>query len=522
MSNYTQKHIISAIYLIILSIICGVLCSCAPVGPDFTKPEVEVHKQWSRKDQLQQVQAELDLTDWWTAFRDPVLDDLVAIAQKSNTSLEISALRVLEARAQLGIATGSLYPQSQFVAGKADYLSPPENTGATSNYWSYTLGSSIAWEIDFWGKFRRGVQSADAAYMASIAAYDQALILLTAQVVDTYISYRVSEEQLRIAYENIKLQERSYNIAQVLFENGDSSELDVQQAHTLLLSTKATVPNLETQRNTIRNILGNLLGLLPGQINASLEKATSFPELPEQFSIGIPADMLRNRPDVRQAEMLAMSQSALVGVAKAGLFPSFSLSGSIGLAAGSPSDSNFGNLFDSNALTYSIGPSFVWPFLNYGRIKNNVRVQDARLQQALINYRDVVLRAARDAENAMEGFLGARKQTTILLEAVDSAKRSTDLSTYRYSEGFSDYQRVLNSQQALFTQQQRLISSEEAAFKNLIELYTSLGGGWQGQDKSQFVSSKTLQVMQERTNWGDLIDRTMAPAVEKAQYRVDW
>jgi outer membrane protein TolC len=221
--------------------------------------------------------------------------------------------------------------------------------------------------------------------------------------------------------------------------------------------------------------------------------------------------MLRRRPDVRQAEMLAMSQNALVGMAEANLYPSFSLAGSIGLAAGGPGDSNFGDLFSADALTYSIGPSFVWPFLNYGRIKNNVRVQDARLQQALVAYRETSLQAAREAEDAMASYIGQRQQSIILDATVKSALRSNELSTLRYREGFSDYQRVLDSQQSLFTQQQRHITIQGDAVRSLVALYKALGGGWERSDTRAFINPETQQLMQDRTDWGDLMN-TSYPA----------
>lgn len=500
------------------------LNSCAPVGPDFVKPVAEVPESWTQPEATPLSAPVPDLSTWWRTFNDPVLDNLVAIARQRNNNLEIAGLRVLEARAQLGVVTGSIYPQSQLTAGEANYLSPPENTGVTSNYWNYTLGATVAWEIDFWGKFRRGIESADAALMSSVAAYDQALVLLTSQVVDTYVLVRVLEEQLRISRENIRLQERSYEIAEVLYDSGDTSELDMQQAHTLLMSTRATVPGLLSQLKQTRNALGTLLGMVPGSVEALLEGTGSVPQIPEGLSIGVPADMLRRRPDVRQTELLALAQNAQVGVAEAGLYPSFSLAGSIGLASGSPSDSSFGSLFGSDAVTYSIGPSFVWPFLNYGRITNAVRVQDARLQQALVNYRETVLQAATEAENAISGFIGARDQYALLSETVESAKRSASLSTLRYKEGFSDYLRVLNSQQALFTQQQRLISTQEAGVRSLVALFKALGGGWEGRDGDSFVPSSTLETMQNRTDWGKVIDyRIDEPTAQSAgRYKIDW
>jgi outer membrane protein TolC len=228
--------------------------------------------------------------------------------------------------------------------------------------------------------------------------------------------------------------------------------------------------------------------------------------LPETIEVGIPADLLRRRPDVRQAELNALAQNARVGLAQADLYPSFSLTGSIGLVAGGSSNSDFGDLFSSDALTFSIGPSFVWPFLNYDRIRNNVRVQDARLQQALINYQEVAIQAAREAEDAIASLNGALAQTDILTQTVESARRSNELSVLRFKEGFSDYQRVLDAQQSLWAQQQRLITQRGSSVLSLVSLYKSLGGGWENQGERALISDQSRQQMEQRTNWGDLLD----------------
>jgi len=201
-----------------------------------------------------------------------------------------------------------------------------------------------------------------------------------------------------------------------------------------------------------------------------------------------------------------LAQNARVGLAGTDLYPSFSLTGSMGLVAGGAGSSDFGDLFSSDALTFSIGPSFVWPFLNYGRIRNNVRVQDARLQQALINYRETVIQSAREAEDAMVALNGAQVQTDILTQTVASAQRSNELSMLRYKEGFSDYQRVLNSQQSLFAQQQRLIAQRGTSVLSLISLYKSLGGGWENQAGQAMISVQSRDEMEQRTNWGDLLE----------------
>jgi NodT family efflux transporter outer membrane factor (OMF) lipoprotein len=488
------------------ALVTTLLTACAAVGPDFEQPVAEIEPEWTQPVQEGLSNAPIEQETWWTLFQDPVLDALVETARENNNNLEIAGIRVLEAQAQLGIATGLQYPQVQVAAGEATYLSPPDNTGVTSGYWQLGLGATASWEIDFWGRFRRGIESADAAFLASVAAYDQAQVLLTAAVVDLYTVIRSTEEQLRISQDNVAIQQRSFDIARVLYENGQDSELDMQQAQTLLLSTQATVPGLEVALAQARNALSTLLGLPPGSVKDRLAAGSGIPALPDDIAIGIPADMLRRRPDVRQAEYVAMAQNAQIGLAKADLYPSFSLTGSIGLASNTAGDADFGDLFNSDALTWSIGPSFVWPFLNYGRIKNNVRVQDARLQQALIAYRETVLQAAREAEDAMASFIGGRKQNRILAQTVASAVRSNELSTLRYSEGFSDYERVLNAQQALFQQQQRYITNQGDIVRALIALYKALGGGWQTRDGLPRIDPATLETMRQRTDWGDLIE----------------
>jgi NodT family efflux transporter outer membrane factor (OMF) lipoprotein len=280
----------------------------------------------------------------------------------------------------------------------------------------------------------------------------------------------------------------------------------MQQAQTLLLSTKATIPGLETALAQAQNALSVLLGQAPGALRDELARGSGIPGIPDRVAVGVPADMLRQRPDVRQAEYTAMAQNALIGLAEADLYPSFSLSGSIGLTSTTAGDSDFGDLFSSDAFSWSVGPSFIWPFLNYGRIKNNVRVQDARLQQALVAYRETVLQAAREAEDAMASLIGSRQQHAILEQSVKSALRSNELSVLRYSEGYSDYERVLNAQQALFREQQRYIVNRGDMVRNLVALYKALGGGWENRADLPGLDPETVEQMRERTDWGELLD----------------
>ena len=491
-----------------LACVVMTLAGCAAVGPDYTEPEAPAPDAWEMTQDSGLKATPYELVEWWEVFNDPVLNQLVDIAHQQNYSLELAGLRVLESRAQLGIAVGTQYPQQQLASGGVTRISPSENAGQGNTAFSqYDLGASLAWEMDFWGKFRRGIESADAALSASIANYDEAMVLVTAQVVSNYVTIRNLEEQLRIAYENLKLQQRSYDIAEVLYRNGQDSELDVQQAKTLLLGTQATVPELKTQLSLSQNALNTLLG----QINGFVEDLIidgPIPDVPEQVAVGIPADLLRRRPDVRQAELQAVAQNAQVGVATADLYPSIALSGSLGVASISKDVGGGGSssLFNSDSVSYTAGASFTWPVLNYGRIRNNIRVQDARLQQAVVSYQQTALEALQEVDDAMVSLAGAQAQKEILKQGVEAAKRSNDLSMLQYKEGFSGYQRVLDAQKSLFSQQNRYASSQGQAVQSMVQLYKALGGGWEVREGRPFVDENTLTIMRERTNWGDLLN----------------
>ncbi len=332
--------------------------------------------------------------------------------------------------------------------------------------------------------------------------------MLVSQVVDTYIVIRSTEEQLEIARQNVNLQRRSYEITDTLFRNGEQSELDKQQALTLLLSTEATIPALQLTLEQTRNALSTLLGQPPGGIEELIGVNGDIPDPPNEVGVGIPADLLRRRPDVRQAELQAAAQSARIGVATADLYPSFVLTGSLGLVSASGTDStlNGGSLFESDSLQFTGGPAFNWPFFNYGRLKNNIRVQDARFQQTLINYENTVLNATREVEDAITGYVRGQTQQEILGRGVEAARRSTEISMLRYKEGFSDYQRVLQAQQSLFGQQQRHIDARSDTVRSLTALYKALGGGWEIRGERGFVDDETVDAMNERTDWGKLLE----------------
>ena len=515
-NHATRAAYLPNIQLCIAAFAATLLSACATVGPDYVRPDMQMAPDWYQRDYAAPDVTADETKRWWETLDDPELNRLIGLAFQANNTLEIAGLRVLESRAQLGLATGNQYPQAQVIAGGATGIRASKNAANTSagdlQYTQFDAGISASWEIDFWGRFKRGVEAADAAYLSSVSAYDQALVLVAAQTASAYLAIRTLESQLRITQSNIASQQRSYEIVDVQFRNGNSSELDVLQARTLLLSTQATVPGLEADLHRAKHGLSALLGKVPGSIVELVAADGKIPVVPDQLAVGVPAEVLRQRPDVRQAEYLAMMQNANVGVATANLYPSFSISGSLGLVAAGNTNttqtgkSGFDQLFSSDSVSYAVGPSFVWPFLNYGRIKNSIRVQDARLQQALIAYRETVIQAAREVEDAFVSLDGTRSQDKILEETIAVAARANEMALLRFREGFADYQRVLDAQQAQFTQQGRYVGNKSNIVKSFIALYVSLGGGWQGRENAGLVSEGSLNMMRERSDWGELLN----------------
>jgi len=526
-------------------LVCGMVAAislitgCSMVGPDFVKPEAPVETEWLEARDPEIKTAPSDYKAWWSAFHDPVLDSLVEIAYQQNLPLQISGIRILQARAQLGVIVGNIYPQQQQARGGANYNriseNAPNSIGADDSFWQYDAGFDVAWELDVWGKFRRAIESGVANLEASIANYDVVLISLTAEVARSYVLLRTFEERLEIARENVKIQERSLDIAEVRFKAGAVTELDVAQAKSLLKNTEAFIPRFEARIRQAKNALAILLGRLPGQIDHLIGGAKLIPKAPPEIVVDVPAELLRRRPDIQLAEYQIASQTPLIGVSKADLFPSFELFGSFGLLtsssrntqAGGRSGSSFSDLFDSDSFEFFGGPSIRWNLFNYGRINNQVRVEDALLQQLIVNYEDTVLRAHLEVEDSMIGFLRKQQEAGFLMDSVKASQRSVDLSMLQYKEGLVDYQRVLDSQRFLADQQDVWTATRGSAIVNLIAMYKALGGGWQIREGQNFVSKDNIEQMEKRTNWGDLLEpkalATPASAKERQQWRwPDW
>src|SRR5437867_7701687 len=487
------------------------------IGPDYQRPKVSVSSSWGETGDQRVSTESTTYQDWWQAFNDPVLDRLVARAYRDNLTLRQAGVRVLQARAQLGIAVGEVFPQTQQAIGSVQYNRTSDRAatagffpgGSSSfSYWQSQIGAQATWELDFWGRIRRGIESADASLLATLADYDSTLVTLTADVANTYIALRTAEERIRIARENVETQEQTLKIVESRFRNGTVTQLDVEQARTVLLNTQATLPTLETQRRQARDALSVLLGMPPSDLADLLQGPSAIPVSPPQVIVGIPADLLRRRPDIRSAELQAVAQSAQIGVARAELFPAFSLLGNLVLLSTDLGTFKLSDMFRWGARQVQVGPSVQWNILNYGQITNNVRVQDASFQQLLLAYQRAVISAQQDVEDNLVAFLRAQDRADFLAKSVTSSRTAVSLAVLRYREGVTDFTTVLTAQQALLSQQDSLATTLGNISTSLVGVYRALGGGWEFREGDDIVPAEIKAEMRKRTNWGHLLAPT--------------
>ncbi len=474
------------------------------VGPDYRVPEAPLAPGWLDEADPQLVRTSPAPERWWQAFEDPVLDDLVQRAYQQNFSLQAAGLRVIGAQARRGIAIGRLFPQTQEITASYQRTRSSANQVASQgvgNFNSYDAGFDAAWELDLWGKFRRGIEAADAELLAAVASYDDVLVSLLGEVAATYIQIRATEEQLALARSNVQIQRESLDVATGRFESGGTSDLDVQQATALLEDTAAEIPQFEIELRQAQNSLSVLLGMPPADLSALLSGARGIPIPPPTVVVAIPAELLRRRPDVRRDERRLAAQSARIGVAKSELFPQIQLTGAVGLSA-----EQAGKFFEGNSFEAMGGPQFTWPVLNYGRLTNAVRVEDATFQEFVATYVNTVLVAQREVENAIIAYLRGADRVAHLRRSVAAADRAVELSLIQYRGGATDYTSVLTAQQAKLSEDRRLTDSRGRLSTSVVALYKALGGGWELRHGEAFVPPATREEMRQRTWWGDLLE----------------
>lgn len=503
------------------------LSACTTLGPDYVHPEqTALPSDWSVEKAAQDTQqSEQKLQQWWQQFNDPTLNQLVEMASQQNLDLEAAGLRIVQARSLLGISTGLQYPQVQTVSGNLAraYVN---DQGVNNAALSFDAG----WEMDIWGKYARGIESAEAGYYASIASYHDIMVAITAEVARNYINYRTFQERILLSRRNIEIQERVVNITQVQFDSGNVTELDVQQAKNQLFNTKAAQPSLEIAMKQSRTALALLLGVLPEEMEKLLQSegfAQRMADYENQFKSSgrkpalsgsdersivprpprlddkVDASLVMRRPDLQVSEMQARAQSAKIGVAETALYPSFSLFGSIGIDSTVPDGSSFSF---SDSLTMVVGPTFSWNIFQYGRVKNNIRFEDARFQETLTNYNKKVLQAVNEVTNALEAYDLYLEQKSLRLQSVNSSIRAFNISMTQYENGQISFERLLNSVEKMTRAEDSYATIKGNVANQVVALYKSLGGGWEAQTGQPFLSETTAKQMQDRSDWDGQLD----------------
>lgn len=485
------------------------------VGPDYHGVDAAVAETWIDAKDVR-IQPELrDLSRWWSVFRDPVLDGLVESAQNQNLSLREAGFRVLAARAQLGIATGNIFPQTQNAAGNYRHVNTPVGTptqivaglqGVTmqvtdplgthdvtfnnnvsfplvsqnSFFDQWNLGFNLAWELDFWGRFRRAIAAAEDSLDASAANYDDVLVTMLGDVATNYVAIRTLETRLEFVRQNVEEQRKIVAFQKRVYENGlmrkgrpRLRKYDIYQLESVLAQTEAAIPQLEIQLREAGNRLCVLLGLPPRELQQELGKHP-IPAAPAEVVVGIPADLLRRRPDIRRAERQLAAQAEQIGIAETDLYPAFSIVGTLAYQA-----NDFGNLFGPNAFNSSLGPSFQWNILNYGRIRNNMRLQDAKFQELWASYQRTVLLANAEVENGLVRFVRAQERARSLDASVDFAEKTLDEIKKAEDLPDVDANQIAVVAQNKVQQQDLQAQAHGEIAQGLIQVYRALGGGWE-------------------------------------------
>ncbi len=421
---------------------------------------------------------EADLRTWWTFLNDPLLDRLIDRSTQGNLGLLDALARIMEARAFLGIATGEFSPDVDGVgatersrASENVTTAVPAPQSRTDTF--YQIGLDSSWEIDVWGRIRRSVESEEAGFRASVEDYRDVLVSLYADVASTYVDVRTLEARIRAALGNVGTQRQSLQLTIDRRDAGIGSDLDVSQAEVNLASTEAFVPTLRTRLAAAIHRLGVLLGEHPSALYAELAPELPIPAPPAQILVGLPAELLRQRPDVRRAERDLAAQTARIGVATAQLYPRFSLSGFFAFESVLA-----GEWLESKSRGYSFGPTFRWNLFDGGRVRNAIQVEDARAEQALARYEQSVLDALEEVENAMVAYVQENDRRDALNRSAEAARRAVELVKTLYRTGLTDFQNVQTTEQDQFVQEDALAESEGNVTKSLIGIYRALGGGW--------------------------------------------
>jgi NodT family efflux transporter outer membrane factor (OMF) lipoprotein len=484
--SLNRNKFVKLVLPILLVLLIIVVSGCPAVGPNYVRPDTTVYQSWNtqiKNDSGAKETGAENLANWWSALGDPMLSSLIDRAQKGNLDLKKAQASIREARARRGLAKASFFPTLE-ASGSDTRSRSSENTGGTtgttivnSNGMTsdlYSLGFDASWELDIFGGVRRSVEASQATLEASQENMRDVLVSLVAEVAKDYVDVRTYQARITIAEDNLKTQEETYQLTVWRNQAGLSDELAVQQARYNLENTRSNIPALHTGLDAAMNSIAVLLGEQPGWVHEELSKQKPIPAATMNIAAGVPADMIRRRPDIRKAERELASQTAQIGVATADLYPKFTLSGSIGLESIST-----GNLLSSGSRNYSFGPSITIPIFSGGYTFQNIEIQSALQEQYLIAYKTAILGALKDVENALIAYVQEQYRRQALIDAAAAAKQAAQLSKTKYQAGLSAFSDVLDAERSLLSYEDSLASSEGTVTTNLISLYKALGGGWE-------------------------------------------
>jgi NodT family efflux transporter outer membrane factor (OMF) lipoprotein len=472
------------------------------LGPNFTAPGWDGPGSWFSRSKpppapvSQTVEAPID-PNWWTLFNDQTLTTLEQRVADENLDVAIAALRIDESRAQYDIAVAAGLPN---LAGNASYTrqkasnvgvfaSAPTALGASgisrgtaggltshnlNAFDVYQVGFDSSWELDLWGQIRRSVESAGATVQASADTQRGVLLTSLAEVGRDYITLRGVQTQLRIARENVQIAQDSLKLTQQRATGGVTTTLDVANAQAQLSTTLAQIPQLEQQEAQFINAVSLLLGMPPNGLRGQLQTAAAIPPVPPRVPIGLPSELARRRPDVRQAEAELHAATANIGVALAAFYPSVTLSGSVGLQS-----IQFGSIFGFNARQFALGPTVSVPLFEGGQLKATLHLNEARQKEAAVTYQQTVLTALHEVDNALTAYRLEQARRQQLIDAVAESRHALDLAKARYAQGVSGFLEVLDAERIAQDNELQLTVSTTLVSNNLVALYKALGGGWE-------------------------------------------
>lgn len=460
-------------------LIAAVVMAGCTVGPNYQRPPANPPTGWASPLSGGETNVPSADAQWWKSFHDPELDSLIVRAAESNLNLRAAWARVLQARAQRGIAAAGFWPTIDANASytKNRYSSTgliPFPPGTPLEAGLYQAGFDSTWELDIFGGTRRSVEAANAEIAAAEFGRRNLLLTVYGEVARNYIQARAFQRRLVVLRENIKAQEEILNLTRDLFAQGLATDLDVQQESALLATSQSEEPGLDTGFRSSAYSVAILLGRPPGALLEEFSAQTPIPAAPPQVPVGLPSDLIQRRPDIQQAERQLAAATAQIGVATSDLFPQFSLTGQAGLESIYASD-----WFSAGSRYWTAGPMVQWRIFDAGRIRANIRLQNARQEESLANYEQTVLAAFEDVETALTAYAHEQLRRESLSQAVKANKQAEELAEQLYRNGLADFLRVLESQRSLYESQDELIQSDQTVSANLIALYKALGGGWQ-------------------------------------------